>query len=445
MSDSSIFRRAVLLSSVTSFLVPLVGLMTAPILAHALGVEGRGEMAAAVAPYSLIVAVATLGLPQALTFYLAKNPELTRRVLLSTTAVTLTLGAGCLAAMAWLVTPLSGGNSELAMLIMLASACALPALVVNLMRGAAAGRQMWGSVASEGVLNSSLRLIGLGGLALAGLLDVRLAVLVTVVGPAIAGIAYWKLLRRPTEAAPSDAVPMSRPNRVLLGYGARTWLGSVASMLTARLSQLLVTPLSDVGQLGLFVVAVTIADVPFLVTAGIRDAVFGVSSQTADPQRLAATSRVVTLAGLLGAGAIAATLPFWIRTVFGEEFGAAIPAALILLAAAVANMPGLIAGVGLGAWGRPGLRSWVLVATLVTNLIALLTLVPVAGAVGAALAGLLSGTVMSVLAVALTARVVGVPVHAFVFPRTADLRLLVAEVRRALGKLRRRRTTRSHS
>lgn len=436
MSENTSFRRAVLLSSATSFLVPLVGLMIAPILTHALGVQGRGEVAAAIAPYSLIVAVATLGLPQALTYHLAKRPDLTRRALANTTAVTLAVGVCCLGVMVWLVTPLSGGDPELADLIMLASVCALPALVLNLLRGAAIGRQMWSSVAGESALNSTLRLAALGGLALSGLLDVRLAVVVTVVGPVVASIVYWRLARRPNE--PVEGAPVARPTRQLLSYGSRTWLGAVASMLTARLSQLLVTPLSDVGQLGLFVVAVTIADVPFLVTSGIRDAIFGVSSRRADPERLATSSRVVTLVGLLGSGAIAATLPLWIRTVFGSEFGAAIPAAIVLLAAAVVNMPGLIAGVGLGAWGRPGLRSWVFVATLATNLAGVLALVPIAGAVGAAFAALISGTVMSSLAVLFTARVVGLPAHAFVIPRAADLRLLVAEAGRLVRQLRRR-------
>jgi hypothetical protein len=42
-------------------------------------------------------------------------------------------------------------------------------------------------------------------------------------------------------------------------------------MVNGRLAQLLVTPLSDVQQLGLFVVAITISDVPLIVSAAVRD------------------------------------------------------------------------------------------------------------------------------------------------------------------------------
>ncbi len=65
----------------TSLLVPLVGLATAPILSHSLGVVGRGEAGAAMAPNLLIVGGATLGLPAALTYVLARHPHLSRRAI----------------------------------------------------------------------------------------------------------------------------------------------------------------------------------------------------------------------------------------------------------------------------------------------------------------------------------------------------------------------------
>ena len=120
ISEAPPFRRAVLLVTVSSFLVPAAGLLTQPILARALGAGGRGELTAAMAPSALALAIATLGLPEALTFYLAKHPRLTRPALLWATLVASCLGVLCLVA-AYLAVPfLSAGYASLGRLILLA-------------------------------------------------------------------------------------------------------------------------------------------------------------------------------------------------------------------------------------------------------------------------------------------------------------------------------------
>src|ERR1700712_2753399 len=78
MSGLSSYQRGMVLVTASSLLVPVIGVLSAPILTHALGVAGRGEAGAAMAPGLLIGGVATLGLPQALTFHLAKRPHLMR-------------------------------------------------------------------------------------------------------------------------------------------------------------------------------------------------------------------------------------------------------------------------------------------------------------------------------------------------------------------------------
>jgi hypothetical protein len=85
-------RRAVVLMTMTSFMVPFGGIIISPILAQGLGVAGRGEVAAAIAPNSLLVAVATIGLPEALTYYLAKHPQISRSALALATACSLAFG-----------------------------------------------------------------------------------------------------------------------------------------------------------------------------------------------------------------------------------------------------------------------------------------------------------------------------------------------------------------
>ena len=51
---------------------PLASLATAPIMAHALGVDGRGAVAAVTAPILLATSLGTFGLPAAVTYSIAR-------------------------------------------------------------------------------------------------------------------------------------------------------------------------------------------------------------------------------------------------------------------------------------------------------------------------------------------------------------------------------------
>ena len=125
-----------LLATGSSLLVPVIGLATAPILTHSLEVAGRGAAGAAMAPNLLIVGGATLGLPQALTYLIAKRPHLTRVALAWAALFALMLGGATLSGFFFARTFLSGGDGGLANLMLIGTWMALPALIVGLLRGA---------------------------------------------------------------------------------------------------------------------------------------------------------------------------------------------------------------------------------------------------------------------------------------------------------------------
>lgn len=426
----------------SSVLVPVAGVLTQPILAHALGVEGRGELAAALAPAALALAAATLGLPDALTFYLAKHPAVTRRALAVATMVTLTLGLVCLGTVDVAGPFLSGGDGDLARLILLAMAITVPALLVGVLRGAASGRQLWTEVAVERVASTILRVVSLGTLAILGALTVFSAVVATTVVPVVAGFIYWRLLLKPPsllEEPPFDGAV----SRKVVSYGSRVWLGSIASMVLSRLDQLLMTPLSSVEQLGYYSVAVTIADVPLIVVLAIAGAVTGVNSRSNDPQQITDSARLTVILGLLGCGALAAVAPLMIPILFGAEFGPSTLPTVMLIASAFLCIPGLMASAGLSSHGRPGLRSVGLLVTLVVNVGCFVILVPVFGAPGAATTSLLSNVVLTTYMVVAASRVMGVPVRDFVVLRRSDFVRVWGEVRSLPTRLGARRRARS--
>jgi O-antigen/teichoic acid export membrane protein len=429
------FRRAMVLVTASSALVPAAGVLTSPMLAHALGVEGRGELAVVLAPSSLAVAVATLGLPDALTYYVAKHPRITGRGLGFALALSALVGLLCLLASAVALPFLSTGDDRLGKLILLATALVVPTLAIGVIRGAAIGHQMWTAVAVERVVGTLLRVVLFAVLILVDDLTVFTAMLISQVSSLVAGAAYWRLWS--TARAAHEVTPfVGNLRRAVVSFGVRVWLGSVAEMVLARTAQLVIGPLSNVAEVGLYTVAVTISDVPLIVALAVRDALYGLNSKAKDAGQVAATSRVAILIAAVNCLCLGGTLPLWLGLVFGEQFVAATAPTLILMVSATICIPGMMAAAGLSAWGRPGLNSIGMVATVVSNLLALVILVPVLGAVGAACAGLIANVVLTTYMVTVAARVLGVRPLDFVLVRPADVVRVRSEV---VGFLRRRR------
>lgn len=427
------------LMTMSSMLVPVGGLVTAPILARALSTGGRGEFAAGLAPSSLILAAATLGLPDALIYTVAKWPERTRKAVLGTSIVTLVLGLVCVAITTSALPFLSAGDSRLASYIILASLLTVPALVIGTLRGAATGAQMWREIVLERVFLTVLRIGLLGTLFLLGDLTVLNAVIVSTIVPWVAGLVYLRVLRRPDPGVVQDraVVPnTTKVTRQLVGYGSKVWLGSVAGMLLARVSSLLMVPLTGVDQLGLYAVAVTISDVPVIAAFTIQGTLFSLTSKSAKASEVTATSRITTAAALAGCSLMGVLVPFFIGPLFGFEFVDATLPTLILLFSAVISVPGLMCASGLSAWGRPGLRSLGLLVALVTNVLVFVLLVPRVGAIGAAWASVASNAAMTTIMLIAASRLMNVnPRDALILRRSDITRLRGAFTRVVAGRL----------
>jgi O-antigen/teichoic acid export membrane protein len=253
----------------------------------------------------------------------------------------------------------------------------------------------------------------------------------------VTGAAYWRLLvPGPKEA--TEPRFRGRSLRAVLSFGSRIWLGSVASMLLARVGFLFMAPLSSVEDLGLYTVATTISDLPLVVALAIQGTLYGVDSKSADATRLTTTTRVTLLLALLGCMLLGVTLPLWIGVLFGAEFVAATVPTMILLFSALICIPGLMAASGVAAWGRPGVRSAGLVVTLIAYSSAFLLLVPALGVYGACLTSIISNLVLTTFMVTAASRLLKVRPTEFLVPRIGDARLAWHELGRIIRRLTRR-------
>jgi O-antigen/teichoic acid export membrane protein len=347
--------------------------------------------------------------------------------------ISLVLGLLCLLAVYATLPFLSGGDPTLGDLIVLGMALTVPALIVGVLRGAASGQQMWTAVGYERLVNVVLRIVAFTALLASGQLTVLTATLVSCLSPIVAGVVYWRLFTAPPAEGGSLPDGLLRP---LLSFGSRTWFGAVASMLLARIGQILMVPLSNVHELGLYSVASTISDLPLIVALAIQGTLYGVNSKERDPRQLTVTARLTLLVGFLGCLALGLTLPLWIGPLFGAEFGAATVPTLMLMASAVICIPGLMAATGISAWGRPGLRSIGLGVTLVLNVAVFVLLVPPLGVYGACWTSIVSNVALTGFMVLAASRVMGVPMRDFLLVRRVDVALLWRESRRMVGRLR---------
>ncbi len=408
--------------------------MTQPILAHGLGLTGRGEVAAATAPLLLGLAVLTLGLPESLTYYVARRAVGLRRATKVSLGLLVLAGLSGSAVIAVFALPLSAEDPTLAQLMTAAGCALVPALVVAGLRGLAAGRQMWTVIALERFSGALIQAAALVVLFALGELTVLTATVVIALTTFVGGGVYlYALFAMGAIRDDSTDVPKSGRPRVL-HYAGAIWLGSVSGIALTRLDHVLITPLAGVAELGLYTVAVGVAEVILVFNRAVRDVMFTVEAGSPDPSRLGRAARVSTLITLVLGLAIAAACPWAIPVLFGPQFEGAFPVTLILIATIVLCNPASVAGAGLSARGRPGLRSFSLGVGAAVNVVAILLLVPPYGALGAAVATLIGNAVAASLIIICLRVAYGVSIAEFWRFRLSDVREIGVQISRLFSK-----------
>ncbi|WIB28091.1 oligosaccharide flippase family protein [Curtobacterium sp. MCSS17_015] len=404
---------------------PAAGLASAPVLAQTVGVEGRGTVAAVSAPIVLAALIAGFGIPEAVTYHVARSARTIRGLRRDAALLAATTGAVGSLAVASSATLLLQDPEAARLLAVLAISAIVPAVLIGVLRAHAAGLGRWGLVSLERTVGPVLRLVAFLILQSYGRLDAGTAAVVMVTAPLAAGVVYLVRCDRPRGANTGEAPG----RRSLLGYGARAWLGTLAGTIVMRLDQVLMVPLASAQQLGLYAVAVTVSELPLVVTSAVREVMLTTDARRRDDQSLARAARMATATSAVTAACLCGSAPWWLPVLFGEGFTDALPPALILAAAVVAGVPGSVAGAALGARGLPHLRSASLCVAALVNAALLVALVPVSGAVGAAIATVACNSVGGWVNVAHLIRKSSLRWRDFLLPSVDDWRTLVHPLR----------------
>lgn len=406
----------------------LVGAGSA-LVARELGADGRGRYFLAVTIAVIAFHVANMGLEQAQ--FRMWSRRLAKPDDLVTSAALFAFGLGVAAvAFVWLLYALGpaslfrGTTSlDLAVVLLVVPVLIHSLLVTGLL--VVVGELPRVNVAV--LLGAVAQAVGLGALFVVDRLTVTTALALYVVNYVVPWLLLLRALRR------VGRVRRPIPWRLMaaqLRFGAQYEPSILFYYLNLRLDVIFVQRYLDLASVGIYSIAVLLAEVIWLVTDSVSWSVRERQANAPHDEAVEVSVRAVRMTLLLSflvAVAIAVVAPLGIPLVFGQEFAPATAVVWVLLPAvggmAVWKVLGPLLVRLLSPWTTPALSGFALAVNVAANVV----LIPRVGIVGAGLASTVSYWSGAVLAVFCLARGGHLDPRRLV-PGTTDVRQIVSLV-----------------
>jgi O-antigen/teichoic acid export membrane protein len=419
--------------AISNLAIPASAVLTGPILARSLGPAGRGALAAVLNPIALSTFVLNLGVPQALTYVVAKGRSTTALANRLGVVLGALIGLACAGGLIALTPILLQKYPHQQTLFIVLSLLLPLQMSVGMLRYVAQARGRYELMTRERWFSVISRLVLIAGAALAGTLTVAAAAWFTHGTAVLATLLLLPILWARESDKADEREPPSAVTRFVMRYGLTTWVGTVGGVLVMRLDQVLLTPLAGPKELGYYAVAVSVAEVPLLGLLAVRDVIFSASTDRDDPHLVARATRATVLLAvplcLLGILLAPVLLP----PVFGAGFGPSVRMTQVLFLATIPNGISMVLSAGLLASGRPALASRAALVAAGVTVVALFALVPALGAIGAAYASLIAYVVLAVMVSMSLSWVTKLKPREFLVPRRADLVDIVTRLRGRLS------------
>lgn len=319
----------------------VMGVLSGPILARVLGVRGRGQLAAAIAIATLVLSLGDFGMKDSILLQTARTgsrSSVVRRTALRIYALVALLCISVAAVLSFL---------NLLSLIMtvaisipsLMLACAIP-------RSEASGLRRVRTLASERCLQSTFRIVGIVLIASVGIASPGTVLLIHLSSIGIAALVVHWLNR---DAAVEDSAPSFRVTH----FAATSWSAGIATAVMLRLDQIAVGGWIGNSQLGLYVVAASIGEIPLLSSAALKMAYQGRIASEGTASSLGIWFLSIPILGLGAACVFALHGRRIITLIYGASFADASSCTALLLLAAIFIVTMDLSGASLLALGHP--------------------------------------------------------------------------------------------
>lgn len=359
----------------------LLAFATAPIVARAVGPDGRGLATSGLAVMAIVPVVLAWGVP----FAVRRSEAFGRGDSALRSARLLAAAAVVPAAIiGWITTVVVLPDlDDLSRLCLAAGVAVCPSFISVLCdQSVLISRERYARVAllqSASPVINAFSIIGLW------LLD-------TVTVPAVfLSFAFGQIVSFGTGLALTHVSVFGKRDRVagLLAEGTRYAPGQIAEIATVRLDQVLAVPIAGAVQAGYYAVASTLATLPLGLAHAIGAAVFKriAASEASEALRVKAQGiRAGIVLGTQAALVMLVVFPWGVPLLFGPEFSGAVPAAMVSAIGTPFAITAYVGTQALAAEGRVAALTAAQIAGLVVGISSLFVLGHNYGALGASAA-----------------------------------------------------------
>jgi len=421
MSQLGASALSVLLSRVIVFALR-VG--SSVIIARALGTSGKGQVALVALVPGLLALLTNPGLGMASVYFIGKGKHSPTLVVRNTLSLTLLFGLlvsllGVLAPSS-VVSLLVGGEIDPGLMIL--GLASLPGLLLSAnLSSALLGLQRIQAYSALIALQSAVQLV-LNVLTLSILrLGVQGGVLSFVLGPYISAL-FMLLLLRPYWLGSGKWIDLALTWKSL-GYGLRGHVGNVLQFLNYRADYFAVNLLAGSGALGVYTVAVSLAELLLYVPASVATVVFPRTAAASKAEISMGTPKfarhTIFLTSIASAALMIICYPV-VLVVYGREFSPAVGPLMIMVPGIVALGWAKVLASDLAGRGLIHLNSAVALVTLVVMVAMDLLLIPSFKLIGASLASSVSYLVGALFTAVIYLRASGNSLQDTLLLRRAD-------------------------
>lgn len=334
---------------------PALGILSGPILAHAMGAEGRGQFASIMQPITMAAAVASLGIPSAVAYFIARGRS-ARDCYRSGTLLGIIPTVIVAVVMVFYGRIVSENQNIPYLFLLVCWSSIVFSAVVQIRRGAWQGVGQWRLLDIERGAGAVLRFLFVVVVALVGITSASYFSAAALISFVIsAAILFIPLPGE--ESRRGDWSSMGK-------YSLLASIGTISTIASSRLDQLLMPAVASAKELGYYAVAVTVAEIPLvLATLAARNSLQKAAkgaSNTAIIRESLFFFGVCVLAVL----AILVSAPVVTPIVFGSEFGPSVLPMQILAVSSLLTWISVVASSVLSGRGYPGMGSIISIVSL---------------------------------------------------------------------------------
>ncbi len=432
-------KRNIKLVFSTNALMLASGVVTSLLSAWALGPSGRGDLMVVLMWPAIFSMVAQIGLPQAYRFWIARRPECVSALFSNGVIFTVVMGLLTLGLAELLVPHLIGERSPEVLRLTRIYLLVIPIhLLTDLTRGLLEGARRFTWVGALRLILFGVQLASYIALWWIGKLTVASAsytMLASLTASLIVSlVAVWSELRPKWQPSRSEL-------KTTLRYGVRDYPGILTEFVNWRLDLMMLVGMASSSAVGLYVVALRLADITSTLAGSVGDALLPevAASKNTDKATLVVTKslRLTLCAHLLILVPLWIAAPYILRFAYGTQFVEVTNVLRLLMFASVVWSAGAIVISGLNGLGHPGLSAIARIAAAGVMVVSLLTLLPRRGIQGAALSSIAGYSVMFLVALFWLLRRSQITLWECLRPRWSDVPLSFtpAGIRVQLGRI----------